>query len=634
MNLYFPEPYEDEILYSTIARYHYYVGNNNTKYTIRELFGTEAIIPTIELTSNLKKFCKYIGNSIYNLDYFINKHTNLPFYAPFLKLDNRVNIREMMINSDGKGIYAKIGITAGGICTKRGLYYCPQCVIEDVKNVGEAYFHRIHQVPGVLVCPTHSCLIKQYKITRNNIGRINFIKLNLRYIDNNIHYMDNTIISNYLVKIANSAKYILNSDLNKFNQLSITKKYKTILNEKGLLTLKKRVKQKKLIKLFKNYYGEELLDILQSNINNKESNWLRIITRKPKRTIHPIRHILFILFLCDDIKSFFEENKKTNYICNQSVWPCLNPAADHYKKLVIDKCKITSDYKTREPVATFKCECGFTYSRKINNKGLNDIYKIGRVKSYGEVWEKKLLQIISLRKYSIRELGRIMKCDPKTIVKYARKLGKGNIVDSEMKLIENKHSITINKNYSEKYSKDILKLINKNPEYTRTQVRKALKKQYAWFYRNDKDWLNKNLPPIENRKKKNNVLNTRVDWNKRDNKIYLNIKRIYIDLINNKKMIRITKSIIGRKLGISALLDYYLDMLPKTKEYLNKITETTEEFQIRRVNILCRCMIEKNIELKIWKIMREAGIKPSCSSKVLQKINYYLKLQSNHKIMQ
>lgn len=308
MTFYFPEPYKDEILYSVIARYHYYSGNKNTKSSLKELFGTETVISSVELTSNISELCKFIGNSsIYNEEYFINKHTNLPFYLPFLKLDDQIVVKKSMINSNGKGIYAKMGIVAGGICTKRGLYYCPKCAAEDIRNVGEPYFHRIHQVPGVIICPTHLCLLKKYVITRNDIGRIKYIRASSKYMNSKVTYVENPIINDNLVKIAKCANYILNNDLSKFNQISITEQYKHILDEKGFLTCKKRVKQNRLISLFKNYFTEELLKILESNVDEKESNWIRMITRKPKCIIHPIRHILFILFLCDDFKTFFLE---------------------------------------------------------------------------------------------------------------------------------------------------------------------------------------------------------------------------------------------------------------------------------------------------------------------------------------
>lgn len=622
MTYYFPEPYKDEILYSIFARYHYYMGNKSTKQSLKEIYGIGTIIPTVELPTNLKCIKKSIGeNSKYNVEYFINKHTNLPFYLPFLRKEDGAAIKDLMVNNDGKGIYTKIGIVAGGVCTKKELYYCPKCASIESNDFGEAYFHRIHQVPGVLVCPMHFCMLKQYVISKRDIGRINFIKLELKHVDYTLTYFNKSITSSYLIKIAKCADYILQNDLSKFNSLVNTEKYKLILEQKGLLTYKKRVRQNKLIEAFRSYYPDKLLEILESNFSNKDSSWIRMITRKSKHMIHPIRHILFILFLYDDFKEFFKEDHINMSFFEKSLWPCLNPACINYRSLVIENCNITYDYKIKELIGTFKCECGFIYSRKIS-ENLSDKYKVGKVKYYGEVWSRKLIQLINSRKYSIREMGRVLKCDSKTIVKYARELGYGEILSSKMVISKNKKSLK-KVDYRENYSRDIVQVLTENPQYTTSQVRSLLKRQYAWFYRNDREWLRSILARNRNEKNKSYSINRRVDWKDRDEEIYHMINKEYKKLF--KEEVRITKSIIGNKLGILALLEYYLDRLPKTRKYLSEIVETVEEFQIRRIHKVCKSMIEKDIELKRWKILKKAGLM-NCNLRIEETINQYLNL--------
>ncbi len=40
------------------------------------------------------------------------------------------------------------------------LRYCPECAKEDIRKYGEAYWHRLPQLPGVRFCPKHGCHIK------------------------------------------------------------------------------------------------------------------------------------------------------------------------------------------------------------------------------------------------------------------------------------------------------------------------------------------------------------------------------------------------------------------------------------------------------------------------------------------
>lgn len=50
---YFPAPYEDELFYSVIARYHVHSGNFNFVDTIRDLYGKTQLKAIPDLATNL-----------------------------------------------------------------------------------------------------------------------------------------------------------------------------------------------------------------------------------------------------------------------------------------------------------------------------------------------------------------------------------------------------------------------------------------------------------------------------------------------------------------------------------------------------------------------------------------------------
>ena len=624
MSLFFPEPYEDEILYSVISRYHYYVGNTNVKSTFKELFGNINKVPTIELSCNISDICRLINNSKYNEEYLIWNHTNLPFYYPFLNTSNQNEIIEMMKRNNAQGIYDKIGIIAGGICRKKDLYYCPECAKVDFKKFGEAYFHRIHQIPGVKVCPNHHCLLEKYMEGTYNKKKINFLRISLKHLKLTPKYEKNLELNNILIKVAESCQYILNNNIRTVNYNNIIQRYRKILKDKDFLTVNNRVRQKKLILYLKKYYSNKIFNAFDSELNDKESNWIKIMLRNSREFVHPIRHILFILCIYNDIKSFIDF-KYTNL---KFIWPCLNKICKYYKKNIIIDIIITSDYKTRKPVGTAKCPyCGFKYSRKVTNG--NVINKLGRVKDFGHLWHEKLVELLESKQYNVSNIARLMGCDYKTVVRYAGILGKKDFIDSKITFTKN-HNIVNNTNYELQYSEDILKYKKYHPTSTRTTIRKALKKQYAWLYRNNKKWLFDNLPKVN----KNHIyrINNRVNWNTRDEEILLKIRKTYVMIMKSDEKVRITKSIFGKTLEISALLDYYLDKMPKTKKYLLEISESVEQYQERRVKKICRHYFKEKITIRRWKVMRIAGLKNNCSLKVINIINYYINKQLNQKI--
>src|SRR5712692_7659464 len=41
-----------------------------------------------------------------------------------------------------------------------GLRYCPACAAGERSRFGECYWHRLHQVPGALLCAEHDLLLE------------------------------------------------------------------------------------------------------------------------------------------------------------------------------------------------------------------------------------------------------------------------------------------------------------------------------------------------------------------------------------------------------------------------------------------------------------------------------------------
>ena len=52
--------------------------------------------------------------------------------------------------------YPRIQRMASSVTTPRYFRFCPLCLKEDLQEYGEAYWHRLHQTPGVLACPVHA----------------------------------------------------------------------------------------------------------------------------------------------------------------------------------------------------------------------------------------------------------------------------------------------------------------------------------------------------------------------------------------------------------------------------------------------------------------------------------------------
>nr|WP_285890595.1 TnsD family Tn7-like transposition protein [Halalkalibacter oceani] len=202
-----------------------------------------------------------------------------------------------------------------------------------------------------------------------------------------------------------------------FTVKGIQSAYKYLLQKQGFANFYGTVNQEKLAKQFISFYGQEFLELVQSNVDYlNESCWLKNITRKQRKSFHPIRHMLIINFVGERINSFYQYAREKRYPFGKAPYYCLNPAADHYHKRVIPSVTLSTCTGTRRPVGTFKCTCGFIYSRRGPDITSEDAFKIGRVKHFGQVWLDRL-QLLVTQGQSDYAISKTLNCDIGTVKK-------------------------------------------------------------------------------------------------------------------------------------------------------------------------------------------------------------------------
>ena len=142
----FPLPYPDELLYSRLCRYHIRSGNPCLSHTSLELYGTYPIYQSFERMTGmtddaLRWICKHKS-----LRDVILTETMFPVYSRFCSRERRE--RELYWLLSGVPLPSQ---------ERRVPRYCPACAAEDRERYGETYWHRVHQIRGVAVCPEHGC---------------------------------------------------------------------------------------------------------------------------------------------------------------------------------------------------------------------------------------------------------------------------------------------------------------------------------------------------------------------------------------------------------------------------------------------------------------------------------------------
>lgn len=599
---FFPTLYEDELLYSGLARYHRQSGNTSTKQTIFELFGSRSLCATTTFPSNLDRLWEKLKNSRhYDPVDLIAKHTLLPYYAPFLPTERFNELKRTMCENNGSNIYMKLGKAASGIKSPLYLRYCPKC-LEDDRNIhGEAYWHRAHQLEGVQICHMHKCLLIDSSIPsaeRKNKHAFYTVEQGIRSQNDKTDVY--SVELGFLLFISEQTHYLLNNRLIPVGFDHLHRFYQYELLKKGFISALGEVRCAELIKEFNMYYGEIFLQRLNCYVDpEKEYSWLHKLVRKPRVSCHPLRHMLLLGFLGKNVMSIYEEKHiGPSQPFGSGPWICLNKTAPHYKQPVISECSITRCSDTGKPVGTFSCFCGFVYSRRGPDKSDADLYRIGRIKSFGEVWEKKLYEL-NQTDISLRKKAEILGVDPKTV---KRKPG------------SNKKCIQMDKSKKTKEARlSWINLFEANVDKKIVEIRSTNQHIYMWLYRKDRNWLRQ-----YNAECRVKIANTvsRINWVERDAELAEQVGKVASNIRSyHGKPMRITKNEIGRQLRKLSLLSNSLQKLPKTQEQLNMLVEDIDQFQERRLLSVIKYLDQISSPPKTWEVKRISGLKQKFEAK-------------------
>ncbi|MGJ9381852.1 TnsD family Tn7-like transposition protein [Salipaludibacillus sp. CF4.18] len=588
----FPTPYPDELFYSVLVRYHLWSRNQTKEETMKDLFRDSSISPVASFPSRLSVLVEQLDHEKLTCQYFIDNTTLFPFYRPFIE-EERVNRITAFMRGEANN-NTHIQMMIGHLDKKnKYLFYCPACFQEEVLRLGEAYWHRTHQVFGVKVCPIHNVWLIESMVLHSS-ENLNPLNKAVMKEGKNVYHSKQK--NPFYFSIAQSVHWILCHSPPTLGLEEFKKRYKFLLHDSTFLTYSEKIRFKSLIPNIIDTLGEEFLQDMQSSLSpTQRSSWLRGIFKDYVKAVHPIKHLVLMLALNTAPTDYFSLNPKNYAPFGEGPWPCLNRAASHFHEPVIEECFIQRQDTTGKPYATFKCSCGFVYKRIGPDRSPTDKYNHSYIVSYGSVWEQKVVDSKSLR-----QTAKELRSCRKTITKqYKRLVNQESPTDDRFHLDRKKHREAWYSTLSQYNGKTV------------SDMRNIARATYEWLYRNDKQWLNKHSPQlirsVPRYSRKGLDYNY---WNRIDKETYPQLKGI-VEAVSyrNGKPNRVTITAVSDRLRNKNFLRKNIDRLPKTRECLTPLLESVEAFRVRRLKWVLRRMKEDN-ELLTWsKIIAKSGIR-------------------------
>jgi Tn7-like transposition protein D/TniQ protein len=613
----FPDPYPGEIFYSVCARLCERAGYSKHRIAMQDIFGSETVIASVTLPSHLDDLVGRLpsGNA-YTSDYLITEHTLLPLYSPFLPPERLNRLRQDISGRNGPSLHMRSGIMASRVPLPEWLRFCPQCVIEDKKQWGECYWHRVHQASGVEICPLHKMYLCDSNVrARNNKTRHEFVSAERAVqVTEQPRPSSQSPYYQNLLHIARDVYWLLCQHNLSQDLTLLHHRYRKLLSEIDLATYRGRVDISMFLQKFRNYYPSQLLQLLHCELEEHiQESWLLRLVRAPHGGAqHPLYHLLFMHFLGQTAESFFGSLVEDRPF-GVGPWPCLNPVCNHYYLPFIAECRVVhSPHVHGKPIGTFECACSFVYSRTGPDVKREDQFKRSKIKSFGSLWEMRLQTLWQDETASLRAMARQLGVDPLTVKHQALRIGLPfprpfNICSRpkiRQKISPPSHQRS-ERDSLEEYRTTWLATMQTNPGEGIRILRSKAPRVYTWLYRHDKAWLKAHAPSS----KKSKLQADRVDWEKRDFQLAEEVK-VAAHFLKNlpERPILVTISAIGREIGQLALLQQHLDKLPRVAKALEEHVESRETFAVRRIQwTLMDCSLN-NIYLERWQLIRKAGV--------------------------
>lgn len=628
---YFPDPYPDELFYSLCARYSERMQYPGKTAVHQELFGLLMSNATIDLPGHLDFFAAALppGHRCGQVNRVIDRHTLWPFYRPFLSVERQQAVLAAMRGVTGGRPDLHAGTAGTAIPRPEWLRFCPKCVAEDRTQFGECYWHRTHQAAGVYLCPNH-----EVPLENSSVG-VGWRRPSAEFVaaEAILQPVPARALSlphpwrTLLLFLSRETAWLLDQPALEVNQVTLRKRYKVALAERGLASYTGVVKTKQLLQAFADFYPADLLTWLHCSLDSPvKAPWPGRLTREGDRSVqHPLRHLLFMHFLGHTSQTFFALPLELHPF-GQGPWPCLNPVCPHYQQPVIDTYRLERRQHAR-PVGTFSCECGYEYRRKGPDRTVDDRFR-GKCVAYGPLWDAELQRLWHDPTQPLVRIARHLGVTEQTVQRHAGRLGLPFPAPGSRIVTHSRRAPLPLERVDpcpplgpvDEYRARWLKVLTDHPDMGRYQLQRTFRSIYDWLHRYDREWLMAHLPPPQYSGHLPKPKTPRVDWHQRDLQLAQEVKIVAQQLRDQPgRPVRITTMAIARQIKLLHSSRTILSKLPLTAKVLAEVTESWQETVVRRVAWAAESYRQEGVCPSRYQLITRAGAKIGQKSSALIK---------------
>ncbi|MCS0206111.1 TnsD family transposase [Vibrio sp. HS-50-1] len=510
-----PKVLPDESLFSRICRHLATCGVSPTQ-VLKRLVGDGRAVIHPYLTSNLHLICKFTDETASQL---LSQQTLRPIFSHYLpKYRSVIND----VTAASNDIVRACQLSTFRDCERLSVKYCPQCAKEDMQNFGVAYWHLLHQVPGLNICSRHTIWLVHVEFTsRNHAG--GHLLPDSRWQSRSCGYLTKEF-SEFVEHKVKRLQFEV-SNLESFSDSYLRKLLLT-----GGLTQKGRIKRKKMAReLF--YLSKELsstnAELLPRSVDDYRY-FSSLFTGLNSQ--HPFKHLLleFYLSRCQssNTKNFVHDEEdlgKEKQCCDLLILGLSMAAVS--RKIDKSRCYVKGIALKNDIPVNLKPK---TITRKLRE-------------SVVELAKKGFHRNVVAKRYGISA-------------------GSVELIISTTKGLVERRKQCKAESLRRRHRCKILRFVDSHPNANRQTIKKANEAAFYWLYNHEVHWLESVLPAASQ-----TLHVEKIDWNQRDNEVIAIVRNLLFS-----SSIKLSRTEMDRIMGSHGWLTSRIEKLPKTREFLRE----------------------------------------------------------------
>ncbi|GKW54753.1 hypothetical protein NCCP2140_38060 [Pseudoalteromonas sp. NCCP-2140] len=470
--------FPDETLCSFLSRQVMASGFPSCRVAQQSLWGNH----NLQLNTNFPSLIPWIsGNFGIHPVELLDNHTCLNYFKPYLGQTKYELVKQALLTGDVEFVQKWLGITSNRVKESGSLYYCPECVNDDLEQYGVAYWHRKHQLYGLVTCPVHAKELLKIQVTRREVS-LPPQRHNEIFDEGELHHNHFSSFSYWA---------LTQSDIDMFDYERLTNCYRIELFNKEFACKSLRIRQKCLREDLQGYYAAELNHAAWQTLfaTNKTYPYpCQLFYNYHDCHFHPAKHLALMAYLFSTPDSFLSkyysanEDLEAHFNSNTSIRERKNDTLK--SKLILS---LFSQGKSLRNIAKQVKLSVTAVKSKVVAGG-------GKVKS-------RASKIFDNDRRAI--LHKLMMGTPTKDIAKGLNLSTGaieQVLTQHPELVEQRKHFRFRAKLVH-HRKSLSLAMKKFPRYTRNQLKNKFNASYMWLFKHDKNWLYRHLPTRKQYKK-------------------------------------------------------------------------------------------------------------------------------------